>query len=76
MGTGRLVWVLTLDTEPGSAADLAPAYEVHFPFQASTLPPLMREFNKASLEAGLGETRPCASVLRLLRREGERQICL
>lgn len=54
-GTGRLVWLLTPDTEPGSAADLAPAYEVHFPFQASALPPLTREFNKASLEAGVGD---------------------
>lgn len=51
MDTGRLVWILTLDTESGSASGLAPAYKVHFP----ALLPLMRELNKVSLEAGQGD---------------------
>lgn len=77
MDTGRLVWILTLDTESGSASGLALAYKVHFPFEASALLPLMRELNKVCLEAGQGDRLdPAHQSQRHLRRVDGRQICL
>lgn len=74
MGTRKLVWILILVTEPGSAADWAQL--VWSTFVSEPLPHLMRELNKVSLEAGLEDKPgPAHQPQRLVRSVGGRQIC-